>query len=57
MGRKLIKTVHVGGQVYGPGSDVPDEVAQLITNDKVWEDEQPVAKPAARPSRATKQKG
>lgn len=37
--KKLVAYVHVGGQVYGPGSDVPAEVAKQITNPKAWGDE------------------
>lgn len=36
MGRQLVAFVHVDGQVYGPGDDVPDEVAEKITNPKAW---------------------
>lgn len=38
MGRRLNTFVHIDGQVYGPSSDVPDEVAERITNPKVWDD-------------------
>lgn len=34
--RSLVTTVHVNGQVYGPGDDVPSEVAKQITNPKAW---------------------
>lgn len=33
--------VNVDGTWYGPGSDVPDEVAARITNPKVWEGDPP----------------
>jgi hypothetical protein len=36
-GRKLRTYVHVDGQVYGPDSDVPTEVAKRIENPKAWE--------------------
>lgn len=35
-GRKLVTYVHVNGQVYGPDSDVPADVAERITNPKAW---------------------
>lgn len=41
MGRRLRTHVHVRGEVYGPGSDVPAEVAALITNPDVWDDAAP----------------
>jgi hypothetical protein len=41
MGRRLTTYVHIGGEVYGPGSDVPGEVAELITNPDVWADDKP----------------
>lgn len=41
MGRQLRTFVHVGGEVYGPHSVVPDEVAELITNPKAWADDGP----------------
>ena len=34
--RQLATTVHVNGQVYGPGDDVPADVAEQITNEKAW---------------------
>ncbi len=36
-GAQLVARVAVGGQWYGPGDDVPDDVARRITNPKVWE--------------------
>lgn len=36
--KRLAGYVHVGGQVYGPASDVPPEVAKQITNPKAWAD-------------------
>lgn len=65
---RLVTYVHVGGVVYGPGRDVPADVAKRITNPDVWAHEvqtpaappapeAPPAKPAAkRPARATKPK-
>jgi hypothetical protein len=59
---RLNTTVHVDGQAYRPGVDVPDEVAAKITNPDVWEtghapaaehdeDEKPTArKPGRRPA-------
>lgn len=44
MSRKLNTYVHVGENRYGPGDDVPDEVAEQITNPYVWvDDDQPTA--------------
>lgn len=40
--RRLVSFVHVAGKVYGPGDDVPSEVADAITNPKAW-GEQPTA--------------
>ena len=34
--RTLAAYVYVEGQVYGPGSDVPAEIAEKITNPKAW---------------------
>jgi hypothetical protein len=34
--RKLAAYVHVDGTVYGPGDDVPADVAKQITNPKAW---------------------
>jgi hypothetical protein len=34
---RLKAFVHVAGSVYGPGDEVPAEVARLITNPKAWE--------------------
>lgn len=42
-GRKLASHVHIDGQVYGPGSDVPAEVAERITNPKAWLESEAVA--------------
>lgn len=39
MARKLVATVYVGDQAYGPRSDVPDDVAALITNPAAWADD------------------
>lgn len=39
MGKKLAKNVHVGGEVYRAGREVPDEVAEKITNPKAWADD------------------
>lgn len=36
-GAQLTARVAVAGTWYGPGDDVPDDVARLITNPKVWE--------------------
>lgn len=41
-GRKLVTTVHVEDEagtyhVFGPGDNVPDELAKRITNPAVWE--------------------
>lgn len=57
--KKLVTYVHVDGEVYGPDSDVPAEVAKQITNPKAWgdkpeddgEDKKPAAKKAAASSK------
>ena len=36
-GRKLNTWVHVDGVAYGPGDEVPPEVAKKITNEDVWD--------------------
>lgn len=41
MGRKLAATVFVGDRAYGPGTDVPDDVAAQITNPAAWADDEP----------------
>lgn len=57
-GRRLASFVHVGGQVYGPDSDVPDEVAALVTNPKAWagpvkaQSPEPEPEPGPEPSQA-----
>lgn len=37
--RRLATYVYVDGVAYGPESDLPAEVAKVITNPKAWEDE------------------
>lgn len=39
MARKLVATAYVGDRAYGPGSDVPDDVAAQITNPAAWADD------------------
>lgn len=51
---KLRTYVHVGGKVYGPGDDVPAEVAKKITNPDVWEAAEPKADKLARRTTTTK---
>lgn len=55
--RKLRTYVHVDGQVYGPDSDVPAEVAKRITNPKAWagyeEGQAEQADSARKPTRRT----
>lgn len=65
---RLVTYVHVDGRVYGPGVDVPADVAKRISNPDVWAHEAqapaaspapeaPVAKqPVKRAARATKPK-
>lgn len=36
--RRLAAHVYVDGVAYSPDSDVPDEVAEQITNPKAWAD-------------------
>lgn len=43
-GRRLVGFVHVDGQVYGPDSDVPAEVAKQITNPNAWGESEADAK-------------
>lgn len=38
-GKNLVTNVHVDGEVYGPGDDVPADVAKRITNPKAWDAE------------------
>jgi hypothetical protein len=38
---KLNTHVNVDGTWYGPGSEVPDEVAAQITNPKAWDGDSP----------------
>lgn len=49
MPRKLTTHVWVDGNWYGPDSKVPADVAEKITNPKVWdsEDDAPSAVPAS----------
>lgn len=54
MGRRLSTYVHVDGQVYGPGVDVPDEVAERITNPDVWVSEPPSQAAGDTPKRASR---
>ena len=37
--RELVTTVYVDGVAYGPGDDVPADVAERITNPKAWGEE------------------
>ena len=39
----LKSTVYVNGTMYGPGADIPDEDAVLITNPKAWDGDGPTA--------------
>ena len=36
-GARLARTVHVDGRPYGPGDQIPDEVAARIRNPRAWE--------------------
>ena len=36
MGKRLNQFVEVGGVWYGPEDDVPDDVAEKISNPTVW---------------------
>lgn len=38
---KLSTYVHVDGKMYGPGDDVPDGVAAMISNPDVWDGKPP----------------
>ena len=38
---RLRTFVHVGGRAYGPGVDVPADVAAKITNPKAWDGDPP----------------
>lgn len=57
MGRRLNTYVHVDGQAYGPGSDVPAEVAERITNPDVWEGSDEQEPPAPAKTRSARAKG
>lgn len=61
MSRRLRTFVHVDGRAYGPGDEVPDEVADQITNPDVWDedtDDEPDADRASprRPARSLRPK-
>jgi hypothetical protein len=45
-GRKVAAYVHVAGQVFAPGDEVPDDVAKKITNPAAWGDDEADDKPA-----------
>jgi hypothetical protein len=51
MSRRLVTYVHLDGQVYGPADEVPDEVAERITNPDAWEPETQEVKPADQPAK------
>ncbi len=53
-GRKLVTYVHVDGQVYGPDSDVPADVAKRITNPKAWSDDAEDSKAPAKKAASSK---
>ncbi len=40
-GKKLASFVHVNGEVYGPDSDVPADVAKQISNPNAWDGDAP----------------
>ena len=44
MPRSLNTNVFVNGNWYGPGQVPPAEVAELITNPKVWDGDEPESK-------------
>ena len=46
----LKSTVYVNGTMYGPGADIPDEDAVLITNPKAWDGDVPTATATTTPS-------
>lgn len=54
--RQLRYTVHIPDpetgetRAFGPGMDVPDDVAALITNPKAWADDTEAPAPAEPPS-------
>lgn len=50
MSRELVAYVHVGGRVFAPGEDVPDEYAKRITNPAAWGDD--AAKPEDKGAKA-----
>lgn len=41
--RRLATFVHVGDQVFGPGDEVPADVAAAITNPAAWDVSDPTA--------------
>jgi hypothetical protein len=49
MSKSLATVVYVNGQPYGPGP-VDDDIAEQITNDKVWADEDADEAPADPPA-------
>lgn len=47
MPRELAKNTTIDGVTYAAGSSVPDEIAELITNESVWAEGSEKDKPAA----------
>ena len=41
MSRRVAAYVHVAGQVFAPGDEVPDDIAKKITNPAAWGDDVP----------------
>lgn len=53
MSRRLTTYVHVDGVAWGPGDDIPADVAARITNPDVWDGpEEVAAEPTAQPAAA-----
>ena len=46
MSRRVAAYVHVAGQVFAPGDEVPDGYAEKITNPAAWGDEDTDETPA-----------
>lgn len=57
MPRSLNTNVFVNGSWYGPGQVPPAEVAELITNPKVWDGDEPEAKESASEVKQPPRKG
>lgn len=56
MGRRLTTHVHLDGNVWGPGVDIPADVADRITNPDVWDTPAQAGVDAEEPKPAPKRR-